>query len=147
MAFGTKFLGDKSEHEHVPPKPLRPEYVRFAQGMVRAADAACLPGPTTDGDMLPRESVSGMYLRAHVTTEGESLGAGPVDKQQAARVAIEQHTRAKPGRYYDAVVDDSDETVFVVRLHLLDPNPPFLPHPEAEASYRVDRQTGQMGMI
>jgi hypothetical protein len=126
------------------PKTLRPEHIRFAQNMVHAADVACLPGPTTDGDMLPRESVSGMFLRARIFDEAETLGRGPVTRDEAARLAIEHHTSGKSGKYYDAVIDDDGNGTFVIKLHLLDPNPPFLPAADPEMVYDVVRDSGKI---
>lgn len=130
--------GKQPEEERLP--PIRPEFARFAQGMVQASDAASLPGPTTDGDLLPRESVSGMFMRDFALQGAAALGRPPLGEDEAARMVIEHHVAGKPGVYYDAAVEPEGEDSFVVKLHKLNPNPPFLPEPDPEASYRIDRR-------
>lgn len=130
-----------------PMPAIRPEMQAFAQGMVQAADAAAMPGPTTDGDLLPRESVSGLFVRDFVLQGAIALGRPPLGEDEAARIVIEKHIAGTPGLYYDAAVEASGPDAYLVKLHRLDTNPPFLPHPEAEASYRIDRRTWQIEEI
>lgn len=132
--------GSGADHDKDAMPPLRPEFVRFAQGMVQASDAASLPGPTTDGDLLPRESVSGLFMRDFALQGAMAMGRPPLGEDEAARMVIEKHVAGKPGVYYDAAVEAQGEEMFVVRLHRLNPNPPFLPEPKAEATYRIDRK-------
>jgi hypothetical protein len=120
---------------------VRPEIAQFAQGMVHAADAAAMPGPTTDGDLLPRESVSGLFVRDFALQGAVALGRPPLGEDEAARIVIEKHIAGTPGLYYDAAVEADGQDAFIVKLHRLDTNPPFLPDPEAEATYRIDRRS------
>jgi len=120
---------------------VRPEIAAFAQGMVQAADAAAMPGPTTDGDLLPRESVSGLFVRDFALQGAVALGRAPLGEDEAARIVIEKHIAGTPGVYYDATVEADGDDAYNVKLHRLDTNPPFLPDPRAEATYRIDRRT------
>lgn len=120
---------------------IRPEVAAFAQGMVQAADAAAMPGPTTDGDLLPRESVSGLFVRDFALQGAVALGRPPLGEDEAARIVIEKHIAGTPGLYYDAAVTADGQDAYIVKLHRLDTNPPFLPDPEAEATYRIDRRS------
>jgi hypothetical protein len=127
------------------PAPVaRPDVVAFANGMVKAADAAAMPGPTTDSDLLPRESVSGMFVRDFALQGAQALGRQPLGEDEAARIVIEKHIAGTPGLYYDAAVEAKGPDAFLVKLHRLDPNPPFLPAAKAEATYRIDRRTHAM---
>jgi hypothetical protein len=121
--------------------------IRFAQGMVQASDAASLPGPTADGDLLPRESVSGLFMRDFAVQGSQALGRPPIGQDEAARIVIEKHVDGKPGVYYDAEVDADGDDFFLVRLHRLNPNPPFLPDPTAEAIYRIDRRLWRVDLV
>ncbi|MFC1708099.1 hypothetical protein ACFL59_14985 [Planctomycetota bacterium] len=138
---GANHRRGEGEHDKEPSTPaVRPEVARFAQGMVQASDAASLPGPTADGDLLPRESVSGMLMRDFALQGAEALGREPLDEDEAARIVIEKHVAGKAGVYYDAAVEPDGDAAFLVKLHRLNPNPPFLPEPKAEATYRIDRK-------
>lgn len=127
-----------------PQQAIRPELQAFTQGMVQAADAAAMPGPTTDGDLLPRESVSGLFVRDFVLQGAVALGRPPLGEDEAARIVIEKHIAGTPGLYYDAAVETSGPDTYLVKLHRLDTNPPFLPDPNAEATYKIDRRTWQI---
>jgi hypothetical protein len=124
-----------------PAPTVRPEVAAFAQGMVQAADAAAMPGPTTESDLLPRESVSGLFVRDFALQGAVALGRAPLGEDEAARIVIEKHIAGTPGVYYDAAVEADGDDAYLVRLHRLDTNPPFLPAKDAEASYRIDRRT------
>jgi hypothetical protein len=124
-----------------PPPAVRPEIAAFAQGMVQAADAAAMPGPTTDSDLLPRESVSGLFVKDFALQGAVALGRPPLGEDEAARIVIEKHIAGQQGLYYDAKVQPDGDANFIVRLHRLDSKPPFLPNPKAEVSYRIDRRT------
>jgi hypothetical protein len=130
-----------------PPPAVRSDVAAFAQGMVQAADAAATPGPTTDGDLLPRESVSGLFVRDFVLQGAVALGRPPLGEDEAARIVIEKHIAGTPGLYYDAAVEASGPDAFIVKLHRLDTNPPFLPDPKAEAAYKIDRRTWQVDEV
>ncbi len=123
---------------------MRPEVAQFAQGMVQAADAAAMPGPTTDSDLLPRESVSGMFVRDFALQGAAALGRHPLGEDEAARIVIEKHIAGTPGVYYDAKIEAEGADAFIVKLHRLDTNPPFLPDPKAEAAYKINRKTWQV---
>lgn len=134
----------REPEEEVKPEPMRPEVIRFAQGMVQASDAASLPGPTADGDLLPRESVSGLFMRDFAVQGAEALGRPPLGEDEAARMVIEKHLSGQSGVYYDANVEADGDDAFLVKLHRLSPNPPFLPSPDVEATYRIDRKLWQI---
>lgn len=126
------------------PPPMRKEVIEFAQGMVQAADAASVPGPTSDGDLLPRESVSGIFMRDFALQGAIALGRPPLGEDEAARIVIERHIAGRPGLYYDAQIEAHGEDAYLVKLHKLNPNPPFLPEPTAEAKYVINRRTWQV---
>ncbi|HVY60982.1 MAG TPA: hypothetical protein VHF22_04980, partial [Planctomycetota bacterium] len=113
----------------------------------QAADAAAMPGPTTDSDLLPRESVSGLFVRDFVLQGAVALGRPPLGEDEAARIVIEKHIAGTPGLYYDAAVEASGPDAYVVKLHRLDTNPPFLPDPNPEAKYKIDRRTWQIDEV
>jgi hypothetical protein len=127
-----------------PQRPMQKEVVDFTQGMVQAADAACLPGPTSDSDLLPRESVSGLFIRDFALQGAVALGRPPLGEDEAARIVIEKHVAGQPGVYYDAAVTPAGDDHYLVKLHKLSPNPPFLPDPKPEAAYRINRRTWQV---
>lgn len=140
------FQGSRQEPirtTNVQPK-IRKEVMEFAQGMVQAADAASAPGPTSDSDLLPRESVSGLFVRDFALQGALALGRPPLGQDEAARIVIEKHIAGQPGLYYDANVTAQGEDAFTVKLHRLNPNPPFLPDPKPEASYVINRRTWQV---
>lgn len=120
---------------------MHPDVAEFAQGMVQAADAAAMPGPTTDGDLLPRESVSGLFVRDFALQGAVALGRAPLGEDEAARIVIEKHIDGQAGLYFDANVKSDGDAAYIVSLHRLDTNPPFLPAAEAEATYKIDRKT------
>ncbi|MHC4830624.1 MAG: hypothetical protein ACYTFT_09780 [Planctomycetota bacterium] len=128
-------------------EPLRPEVVRFAQGMVQASDAASLPGPTAESDLLPRESVSGLFMRDFALQGAQALGRPPLGEDEAARMVIEKHVAGKQGVYFDANVEEESPDGYLVKLHRLNPNPPFLPEPEPEATYRIDRKLWKIEQV
>ena len=127
-----------------PAQAISPAMTAFAQGMVQAADAAAMPGPTTESDLLPRESVSGLFIRDFALQGAVALGRAPLGEDEAARIVIEKHIAGTPGLYYDAAVEASGPDAYLVRLHRLDTNPPFLPEANAEATYKIDRRTWQI---
>jgi hypothetical protein len=124
-----------------PAPAVRREVIDFTQGMVQAADAASAPGPTSDSDLLPRESVSGLFVRDFALQGAVALGRPPLGEDEAARIVIEKHIAGQPGLYYDAAVTALGDDAYVVKLHRLNPNPPFLPDPRAEATYVINRRT------
>ncbi len=141
---GKKREGEPEDDGFVP-MPARPDHADLARIAMHAGDAAAFAGPVTDSEFLPRESMSGFFLRNQML---ESKGGGrQLGEAEAARLAIEKHVLAAPGTSYDPVIEKQGEDAFIVKLHRLDPNPPFLPDLDAAATYRIDRSSGEVRKI